>query len=356
MTHLLPRPWPVVENQVKGASSLLKSLDTAYSEELSGMKRSISLIVFLAVGIFSAGCGEIYIDRRPPPRRIRDVISLHQLANRLDLKIRSSDKLMATLTGENNVVTLFAGESAQVYVNGRDINWTGPIDSVRGMLFVPPSLSGVIQRALPVKATPVRLTKKISTAKPTGGKINLGLIVVDAGHGGNDGGAERRLGSKMIYEKNINLSVAKLLAAELAKLGAKVILTRDTDIFVSKLGRAAIANRARANLFVSIHSNSATNRKAHGHLVFTATRASKKSVQVATSISTQLAAGGIARWSIRPVERRQFTVLVATSCPAVLVELGFMTNSSDLAKLTYKAHQKLLAQKIAAGIAKSLVK
>jgi len=321
------------------------------------MNRTLSLVIFLALGAFGSGCVDYNLtDRRTTTPKIRDVISLHQLANKLDLSVRSSDKLSATLTRDNNVVTLFSGKGAHVYVNGRKINWTGPIDSVHGMLFVPPSLPGVLQRALPVKATPLPKKAKTNSTTTPAGKIKLGLIIVDPGHGGRDGGSENKLGTKKIYEKNINLAVAKLLAAELAKLGAKVILTRDTDTYLTLSDRAVISNRARANFFVSIHSNSATNTKAKGHLVFAARKASASSVKVATSISAQLSAGGIPRWGKTVVIRKSFDVLTLTWCPAVLVELGFMTNNTDLAKLTYKAHQKLLAQKIAAGIAASLKK
>lgn len=92
------------------------------------------------------------------------------------------------------------------------------------------------------------------------------LIVIDAGHGGKDDGAT---GKKKLKEKDVNLSVALKLGAQLEKLkDVKVRYTRKTDVFVPLDDRAQFANKLNADLFISIHTNSAENKKAQGTEVY----------------------------------------------------------------------------------------
>ena len=89
-------------------------------------------------------------------------------------------------------------------------------------------------------------------------------VVIDAGHGGHDTGA---VGLKMkVQEKNLNLSVAKQLASKIRENypDVKVVLTRETDVFLPLQERADIANKNHADLFISIHTNAAENRNAQG--------------------------------------------------------------------------------------------
>ena len=93
------------------------------------------------------------------------------------------------------------------------------------------------------------------------------VVVIDAGHGGKDPGAIGRI----IREKNINLGIALKLGALIRENhpDVKVVYTRDRDIFVELQQRANIANRVKADLFISIHTNSATNRSAYGTETYT---------------------------------------------------------------------------------------
>ena len=94
------------------------------------------------------------------------------------------------------------------------------------------------------------------------------VLVIDAGHGGKDPGAIGRKGTR---ESNVNLSVAKQLGSliESKYPEVKIIYTRKTDVYVSLMGRATIANKAKADLFISIHSNASKNRNARGCETFT---------------------------------------------------------------------------------------
>ena len=88
-------------------------------------------------------------------------------------------------------------------------------------------------------------------------------VVIDAGHGGHDAGAIGKMG---VQEKNLNLSVAKQLGAKIRENypNVKVVLTRETDVFLPLQERANIANKNHADLFISIHTNAAENRNACG--------------------------------------------------------------------------------------------
>jgi N-acetylmuramoyl-L-alanine amidase len=93
-------------------------------------------------------------------------------------------------------------------------------------------------------------------------------VVIDAGHGGNDAGAIGLV--KGTQEKHLNLSVAKQLAAKIRATypEVKVVLTRETDVFLPLQQRADIVNKNHADLFISIHTNAAENRKACGAETF----------------------------------------------------------------------------------------
>ena len=90
-------------------------------------------------------------------------------------------------------------------------------------------------------------------------------VIVDAGHGGEDAGAQ---GSGTLAEKNLVLSIAKQVAEKLRNGGLRVVMTRSDDSFVSLEERFAIANDARGDLFVSIHANASEDAAAHGSEVY----------------------------------------------------------------------------------------
>ncbi|HUS48188.1 MAG TPA: N-acetylmuramoyl-L-alanine amidase, partial [Phycisphaerae bacterium] len=173
------------------------------------------------------------------------------------------------------------------------------------------------------------------------------LVVIDPGHGGRDPGA---LGSGGTVEKEINLSVARMVADILVSRGMRVILTRADDRFLELNDRAAIANREGADLFVSIHADSAGS-SARGFTIFVSRSASSGSTGAAEAISQQMASAGAPS---RGVRNANFRVLVRTTCPAVLVELGFISNYYEARQLADAGYQRQLAEAIAAGIVSSL--
>jgi N-acetylmuramoyl-L-alanine amidase len=150
-----------------------------------------------------------------------------------------------------------------------------------------------------------------------------------------------------VEEKHVNLDVALSLARILREKGHDARLTRTDDVFVELEERAALANRARADLFVSLHADSAENREARGFTVYVRRSASDGSRGVARAIERSLVEGGI---ESRGVREAGFRVLVRTRCPAVLVELGYLSNYGEAALLRSREYRDLLARRIAAGI------
>lgn len=219
----------------------------------------------------------------------------------------------------------------------------------------------------------------------------INVIVIDPGHGGDDTGAK---GPSGVQEKDITLSIAFKVAEALKEnAGARVLLTRTTDVFVPLEERTAFANANRADIFISIHVNAARSRDARGTETFflsmdatdedarrlaafensadPAYLASVASFSVADDLkdilldlantrshheSSRLAEVvhmsmlGKAGREGRGVKQAPFTVLVGATMPAVLVEVGFISNPSEEKWLSSKKEQELAARAIADGI------
>lgn len=215
------------------------------------------------------------------------------------------------------------------------------------------------------------------------------LVVIDAGHGGVDMGA---VGAKSIYEKDVVLDVARRLAAKLEAGGRmRTLLTRDADEFVPLADRVKIARKASAALFVSIHADMLNETSVHGATVYTVSdRASDaEAARVAAAENAADKAGGMAEseeigdvndilfdltrretraighqfavslidfWKAagdlnkNPIRSAGFVVLKAPDVPSVLLELGYMSNERDLAKLNSEEWRQTAANRVAQSI------
>lgn len=171
-------------------------------------------------------------------------------------------------------------------------------------------------------------------------------IVVDPGHGGSATGASY----SGVEESALNLSISQYLAEELRRLGANVVMTRTDDRDISLSQRAAIANRAKADLFLSVHCNSSpTNASASG--IYTAYHGdSAKSRQAAILLKDSMISA-VGQPDMGAHARSDLAVLLLTNMPAVLLECGFMSTPSELKLLQKAEHQQKLAQGAAYGAA-----
>lgn len=160
------------------------------------------------------------------------------------------------------------------------------------------------------------------------------MVTIDAGHGGQDRGAQ----AFGYAESQVVLPWATELARVLRSRGHRVVLTRESDVFVELSERARIANDAGADLFVSLHANASQNPSARGPWAIHA-EPSAEGRRIAEALQRTLAArmqGDPA--AVYPDESpwvgsRRLTVLRRTQMPAVLLELGFMTNPKDLSMM-----------------------
>ncbi|MFC0187069.1 SH3 domain-containing protein [Fictibacillus aquaticus] len=171
-------------------------------------------------------------------------------------------------------------------------------------------------------------------------------IVIDPGHGGYDSGAVgRTYGTK---ESILALTTARLLATQLENAGATVIMTRSTDQYISLSNRVSVSHYHFADAFVSLHYNSAYDKSANGLLTF---YYGSKDYGLASAIDTSLAAGktGLAAKGLRVGD---FQVLRTNKQPAVLVELGFLSNANDELIVRGSNFQSKAAAGIAAGLMK----
>lgn len=233
---------------------------------------------------------------------------------------------------------------------------------------------------------------------------NLGLktVVIDAGHGGKDPGGVSR--DKSAYEKNLVLDIAKRFGGKIKEKypDVKVIYTRSTDVYVALNERADIANRNNADLFISIHTNAAASTSAHGASVhvlgqssnpnrdlyasnldvckrensvmlleedyttayqgfdpnspesfifFNLMRSShfENSLLFAEEVDRQLRKTKFTVSNYTGIHQDPFWVLWRTSMPAVLLELGFITNSSDLSVLKSQQGREDISNKLLAA-------
>lgn len=227
--------------------------------------------------------------------------------------------------------------------------------------------------------------------------LRLSTVVIDPGHGGKDSGAVSR--DKKYYEKTFVLDISKILADKIraAYPDVKVILTRSDDRYVTLDGRADIANKAEANLFISIHINSIGRTSPNGFSVHVLGQSSNKnrdlyagnmeivrrensvilleddytttyggfdpndpesyifmnlmqnanleqSIRFAQLAQKHLKGGPIK--TDRGVSQDPFLVLWRTAMPAVLLELGFISNDNDLAALKQKSDREKLAERV----------
>jgi N-acetylmuramoyl-L-alanine amidase len=149
------------------------------------------------------------------------------------------------------------------------------------------------------------------------------ILCIDPGHGGNDPGA---IGPSGLTEAEVNVFVGRLLAVKLAEYGHDVIMTRSGMQGISLSDRCHMSNQAKADLYVSLHCNSATNSSAHGSETWHYPGSSAGRAW-AQRLQTALVRAGERR--NRGIKEGRFDVLQGTKAPAVLLELAFISNPGE---------------------------
>jgi N-acetylmuramoyl-L-alanine amidase len=241
---------------------------------------------------------------------------------------------------------------------------------------------------------PPRLTLELGPARatPTPAPVRAPIvtrsgprpIVIDPGHGGDDVGARSSDG---LIEKDLVLNISRRLARVLERRGHAVRLTRDGDQNRAHSDRTALANRLEAPVFVSLHANSSTHPSATGAETFyMSLDGASDEAAAATADLENRAAGGAGQrspldlilWDLaqaevlnesaalalavqgrlnaqlgtrdRGVKQAPFVVLTGATMPAILVEVGFLSNSVESGRLSDPNYQQQIAEAVAAGI------
>jgi N-acetylmuramoyl-L-alanine amidase len=167
-------------------------------------------------------------------------------------------------------------------------------------------------------------------------------FMIDAGHGGKDSGA---VGLNGIKEKDLNLSTAKTIAAELEKEGATVSLTREDDSYVSLDERMLISNESHTNVFISVHYNAHEDAEANGLTTFYSSSVAK---DLAGTIQSHIHEK--VNLKDRGAVQNGYYVLRHNNKPAVLLELGFLTNTNDLNVIQQDGFEAKIAEGLVNGL------
>ena len=176
------------------------------------------------------------------------------------------------------------------------------------------------------------------------------VVVIDAGHGGNDPG---KVGVNNALEKDINLQIAEKVKTYLEKNGIEVVMTREDDVMEdTKLEdmkkRVALINKTNPAITVSIHQNSYSDSSVKGAQVFYYT-GSEKSKEAASLMQEELRK--IDNENTRQIkDNNNFYMLKKTEVPTIIVECGFLSNSGEAEKLVSEQYQDQMAEAICSGI------
>ena len=196
-------------------------------------------------------------------------------------------------------------------------------------------------------------------------KLGMKTIMIDAGHGGSDPGAVNGTHKEKVY----TLQIAKRLQTQLEKLGFRVIMTRTGDTYPTLQDRAALCKKYKPDLYISIHCNSAASKTPAGIETYRAVpvggtetkgskvKTAKQSANEYDANSSRLAfeihkgmvtaTGG----TDRGTRHQAIYVIGNATCPAVLVEVGYLSNAAELKKISSPDYQNKIVSGILAGLA-----
>ncbi|WP_412990228.1 N-acetylmuramoyl-L-alanine amidase [Pediococcus siamensis] len=181
--------------------------------------------------------------------------------------------------------------------------------------------------------------------------LSEATIVLDPGHGGNDSGA---LGINTKHEEKVyTLKTAKTVKKALEAKGARVIMTRSTDVYVGLAPRAALANKKQADAFISFHYDSApTNNSGSGDTTYYYHK--NTSLQLAEIINSQLKAN--LNLTNRGVRFGDFEVIRDNNQPALLIEGGYINTTRDFKQISSQRYRNQVARSVTAGLTEFLAK
>jgi N-acetylmuramoyl-L-alanine amidase len=344
------------------------------------MKKIIVISAIFA--IFLSGCATSPIHENLQTYTLNNATyyPLTSLCNsrNIELQYDTFSKIIG-LTKDNHRINLMVGDTL-ILVDGKAQHLSRPVDIYQGALVVPQELKEEVIDSLFEAEYP---TKKIAIPLS-----KIKKVVIDAGHGGNDPGAVGRTG---LREKDVNLDLAKRLGNLFKNQGIGVVYTRSSDRFIPLSGRVDIANHSGADLFISMHSNANRVRSVNGFEVYYVAPSvsdSTRALASAKSVSLDLQGASFASRSLdlkatlwdmiytfnraesielsrsicRSMEDSldtrvigakpaRYYVLKGVRMPAVLIEVGFVSNSNEERMLKNGFYRQKVAESIMEGVA-----
>lgn len=332
--------------------------------------------------ILSLGCASLPRRERIFPPAGKEYISLSEFARRYDFNLDFDPFLKKILLSKGEELRLvFALESPLVLVNGEPFLLQEELKILEGDIKISSrSVQEIINYLVAGRRSRLkpRYRKDLQAYK-------IRKIILDPGHGGKDPGA---IGPSGLREKDVVLEIAKLLKEKLTRAGYEVVMTREEDRYISLWRRIYIANREAGDLFISLHANSARYRSAYGFEVYYLSEAEdelsqallaaenyplgmaeavsedlyvqatiwdllysenrKEAIQLAKRISSAL--NKEIATKNRGVKGANFYVLRGTQMPAVLIEVGFISNRFEEKRLRSWDFKNRIANAVVEGI------
>jgi len=319
------------------------------------------------------------------PKRLYVDLDHSRLGDDFEKVVPINDNLLSNVRAGQHT-----SESVRVVVDIKSFK-TYKIFSLRNPFRIVIDVWGIATASSPPATTSGKMQQDSAKISPSALAKQLALgvskIVIDPGHGGRDYGAPGYY--KGVHEKNIALALAKKLAKKIrAELSCEVVLTRETDKYLTLEERTAIANTKNADLFISIHTNSAKDRRAFGLETFFLNLAtddeairvaafenatSEKNISDLQTILTDLMqnakineSGRLAahvqgelfqhmkktynKIRSKGVKQAPFYVLLGAQMPAILIETSFISNPRECKRLTDIHYQDRLCEGIVKGI------
>jgi N-acetylmuramoyl-L-alanine amidase len=320
----------------------------------------------------------------PPSRRYT---ALDELASQLGAGIEIEDRTaIVRLRRQDRQAAVVPG-MAFALVGSELVELDREVTVYQGRAYVPRDAARAIERLFRLEGV-VRPPPPAPPRPPAPGVRHFTRICLDPGHGGKDPGA---ISSRGLREKHVVLATAQAVAEELTRRGIEVVWTRDDDVFIELNDRPALAARQGADAFLAIHANAMGDRSVTGIELFycddrydtvavaaDATRAGRsplpkelggsrplpaaagqaalqmlleeyqrESRELAAALQSAFARAGL---QVRSVRSAGYRVLRLAETPAVLVEIGFLTNRNEEALLRTDSYRRRLAAALADGV------
>jgi N-acetylmuramoyl-L-alanine amidase len=351
------------------------------------------IILVLALSIFVAGCAAQAPYLKPDPSLKKDVrvfndttyVPLVRVCDVYGIDCKWDSYIKTAVLIKNGRIILRAG-SDKVIVNDSEKKLSSPVVFTNSTVYIPESFVRSGLAYIMGKPSAEVVARTPERRQP--GRYSIQKIVLDAGHGGKDPGA---LGRRLkIKERDLTLKITKKIKNILEDNGIKVIMTRDSNVFISLPDRSRIANSSGADLFVSVHVNASRSRSLNGfecYYLSEATDDNARALEAFENSTLKLGEGAAAEhsdaldktlWDMKLTENRResaaladsicrsvenslitrnrgtktarFYVLKYTRIPAVLVETGYISNKFEELKFRDEPYADRMADVVAKGI------